>query len=71
MEERDWRPKGKRGEEVVALRAGGEGHRQGGLGWRQPGGLGMLLGGVGKGTVNGHGVKKGGCWERPGLAALA
>lgn len=26
MEERDWRPKGKRGEEVVALRGGGEGH---------------------------------------------
>ena len=42
----------------------------GGVGWRQPGGLGMLLGGVGKGTVNGHGAK-GGCWERPGLAALA
>ena len=49
--------------EVVVAQAGG-------VGWRQPGGLGMLLGGVGKGTVNGHGAK-GGCWERPGLAALA
>lgn len=38
--------------------------------WRgaQAGGLGMLLGGVGKGTVNGHGAE-GGCWDRPGLAA--